>query len=81
MLKMQPEKTEALRNDNCQAHLQKEALQIFKNINAPNRETLDDVVIVIRQERVKTKPQATAKNRWHKVTFDSKTRSLCDFLE
>ena len=81
MLKMQPEKTEALRNGDFQAHLQKEPLQTLKNTIGPNRKTLDDVVIVIRQELVKTEPQATAKYRWHKFTFDSNTKSLSDFLE
>ena len=81
MLKMQPEMTEAMKINHFHAHLRKEALQTFRNISAVNRKTLDDVLIVFRLKYVKPESQATAKHKWHKLTFDSNTKSLPDFLE
>ena len=48
MLKMQPEMTEAMKINHFHAHLQKEALQTFRNISALNKKTLDDLQIVFR---------------------------------
>ena len=81
MLKMQPEMTEAMKINHFHAHLQKEALQTFRNISAINKKTLDDVLIVFRRKYVKPESQATAKDKWHKITFDPNTKSLPDFLE
>ena len=81
MLKMQPEMTEAMKINHFHAHLLKEALQTFRNISAVNRKTLDDVLIVFRRKHVKPESQATAKHKWHKLTFDPNTKSLPDFLE
>ena len=81
MLKMQPEMTETMKINHFHAHLRKEALQTFRNISAVNRKTLDDVLIVFRRKYVKPESQATAKHKWHKLTFDPNTKSLPDFLE
>ena len=81
MLKMQPEMTEAMKINHFHAHLRKEALQTFRNISASNKKTLDDVLIVFRRKYVKPESQATAKHKWHKLTFDPNTKSLSDFLE
>ena len=81
MLKMQPEMTEAMKINHFHAHLRKEALQTFRNISAVNRKTLDDVLIVFRRKYVKPESQATAKHKWHKLTFDPNIKSLPDFLE
>ena len=81
MLKMQPEMTEAMKINHFHAHLQKEALQTFRNISASNKKTLDDVLIVFRRKYVKPESQATAKHKWHKLTFDPNTKSLPDYLE
>ena len=81
MLKMQPQMTEAMKIYHFQAHLREEALQIFGNISASNKKTLDDVLIVFRRKYVKPESQATAKQKWHKLTFDPNTKSLTDFLE
>ena len=81
MLKMQPEMTEAMKINHFHAHLRKEALQTFRNISALNEKTLDDVLIVFRRKYVKPESQATAKHKWHKLTFDPNTKSLPDFLE
>ena len=69
MLKMQTEMTEAMKINPFHAHLRKEALQTFRNISASNKETLDDVLIVFRRKYVKPESQATAKHKWHKLTF------------
>ena len=81
MLKKQPEMTEAMKINHFHAHLRKEALQTFRNISAVNKKTLDDVLIVFRRKYVKPESQATAKHKWHKLTFDPNTKSLPDFLE
>ena len=81
MLKMQPEMTKPMKIHHFHAHLRKEALETFRNITASNKKTLDDVLIVFRQKYVKQKSQATAKHKWHKLTFDPNIKSLCDFLE
>ena len=81
MLKMQPEMTEAMKINHFHAHLRKETLQTFRNISALNKKTLDDVLIVFRRKYFKPESQATAKHKWHKLTFDPNTKSLTDFLE
>ena len=81
MLKMQPEMTKAMKINHFHAHLRKEALQTFRNISALNKKTLDDVLIVFQRKYVKAESQATAKHKWHKLTFDPNTQSLPDFLE
>ena len=81
ILKMPPKVTEAMKINHFHAHLRKEALQTFTNISAPNKKTLDDVLIVFRRKYVKPESQATAKHKWHKLTFDPNTKSLPDFLE
>ena len=81
MLKMQPEMIEAIKINHFHAHLRKEAIQTFRNISASNNKTLDDVLIVFRRKYVKPESQATAKHKWHKLTFDPNTKSLPDILE
>ena len=81
MLKMQPEMTEAIKINHFHAHLRQEALQTFRNKSALNKTILDDVLIVFRRKYVKPESQASAKHKWHKLTFDPNTKSLPDFLE
>ena len=81
MLKMQPEMTEAMKINHFHANLRKEALQTIRNISAVNKKTLDDVLIVFRRKYVEPESQATAKHKWHKLTFDPNTKSLADFSE
>ena len=81
MLKMHPEMTEAMKINQFHAHLRKEALQTFRNISAVNKKTLVDVLIVFRRKYVKPESQATAKHKWHNLTFDPNSKSLPDFLE
>ena len=81
MLKMQPEMTKAMKINHFHAHLQKEALQTFRNMSASNMKTLDDLLLVFRRKYVKPESQATVKHKWQKLTFDPNTKSLPDFLE
>ena len=81
MLKMQPEMTEAMKINHFHDHLRKDALQTFRKISASNKKTLDDVLIVFRRKYVKPESQATAKHKWHKLTFDPNTESFPDVLE
>ena len=43
--------------------------------------TLNDVRIVFRRKYCEPESQATAKHKWHKLTFDRNTKSLPDFVE
>ena len=73
--------TEAMKINHFHANLRKEALRTVRNKSASNKKTPDDVLIVFRRKYVKPESQATAKHKWHKLTFDPNTKSLADFLE
>ena len=81
MLKMKPDFTEAMSTTQIHAHLQKEALQTIRNINAPNRKIPDDVLNNFRGKNVKPESKATAKHKWHKLTSDPNKKSLSNFPE
>ena len=81
MLKMQPDMTEAMKVNHFHSHLRKEALQTFKNIQSTSRTTLEDVLVIFRRKYVKPQSVATAKHRWHRLTFDPSQQSLPEFLE
>ena len=59
----------------------KKALETIRDTSASNKKTLDNVLFVFRRKYVKPESLATAKHKWHKLTFDPKTKSLSDFLE
>ena len=59
---------------------EKELFRLSKRL-VHQTETLGDVLIVIRGNYVKLESRATAKHKWHKFTFDPKTKPLSDFLE
>ena len=81
MIKMQPTMTEQMKINHFHSLLQKGALQTFRNINSINRQTLNDVLVIFRRKYVKLDSQATAKHKWHRLTFDPSTMKLPDFLE
>ena len=81
MIKMQPAMTEQMKINHFHSLLRKGALQTFRNINSINRQTLEDVLIIFRRKYVKPESQATAKHKWHRLTFDLNTMKLPDFLE
>ena len=78
---MQPEMTEAMKIKHFHSHLRKNALQTFRNIDSSNRQTLENILAVIRRKYVKSDSQATAKHKWHRLLFDPNTMKLQDFLE
>ena len=81
MIKMQPTMTEQMKINHFHSLLRKGALQTFRNINSINRQTLGDVLVIFRRKYVKPESQATAKHKWHRLTFDPSTMKLPDFLE
>ena len=81
MIKMQPTMTEQMKINHFHSLLRKGALQTFRNINSINRQTLEDVLVIFRRKYVKPESQATAKHKWHRLTFDPSTMKLPDFLE
>ena len=81
MIKMQPTMTEQMKINHFHSLLRKGALQTFRNINSINRQTLEDALVIFRRKYVKPESQATAKHKWHRLTFDPSTMKLPDFLE
>ena len=81
MIKMQPAMTEQMKINHFHSLLRKGALQTFRNVNSINRQTLEDVLVIFRRKYVKPESQATAKHKWHQLTFDPNTMKLPDFLE
>ena len=81
MIKMQPTMREQMKINHFHSLLRKGALQTFRNRNSINRQTLEDVLIIFRRKYVKPESQATAKHKWHRLTFDPITMKLPDFLE
>ena len=81
MIKMQPTMTEQMKINHFHSLLRKGALQTFRSINSINRQTLEDVLVIFRRKYVKPESQATAKHKWHRLTFDPSTMKLPDFSE
>ena len=81
MIKMQPALTEQMKINHFHSLLRKGASQTFENINSINLQTLEDVLVLFRRKYVKPESQATAKHKWHRLTFDQSTMKLPDFLE
>ena len=81
MMKMQPEMTKQMNINHFHSLLRKIALQTFRHINSSKRQTLEDVLVIFRRKNVKPESQATAKHKWHRLTFDPNTMKLPDFLE
>ena len=73
--------TEQMKINHFHSLLRKGALQTFRNINSINRQTLEDVLVIFWRKYVKQESQATAKHKWHRLTFDPNTMKLPDFLE
>ena len=80
LIKMQPEISEHMKIDHFHAFLRKGASQTFRNINTANRQTQEDVLIVLGQKNVKPESQATAEHKWHRLVFDPSTTKLPDVL-
>ena len=81
MITMQPAMTEQMKINHFHSLLRNGALQTFRNKNSINRQLLEDVLVILRRKYVKPESQATAKHKWHRLTFDPNTMKLPDFLE
>ena len=58
-----------------------DALQTFKNISSPNRDTLTEILIVFRRKYVKPQSMATAKHKFQQLVFNPVNQKLIDFLD
>ena len=80
-LKMQPSLTEEMKINHFHAHLRGLALQTFKNIRRTPTTTLEDILKVFRRKYVKPESSASAKHRFHRLTFDPEHQKLPNFFE
>ena len=58
-----------------------DALQTFKNITSPNRESLGEIVTVFRRKYVKPQSMGTAKYKFQRLVFNPANQKLIDFLD
>ena len=80
-LRMQHALTEEIRISPFHAHLRGLALKTFKNIQRTPTTTLEDILVVFRRKNIKPESSASAKHRFHRLTFDPERQKLPDFLE
>ena len=80
-LRMQPAIIEEMKIKHFHAHLRGLALKTFKNIQRTPTTTLEDTLVVFRRKYVKPESSASAKHRFHRLTFDPERQKLPDFLE
>ena len=80
-LRMQPNLTEDMKINHFHAHLRGLALKTFKNIQRTPTTTLEDILKVFRRKYVKPESSASAKHRFHRLSFDPENQKLSDFLE
>ena len=58
-----------------------DALQTFKNITTPDRETLGESLTVFRRKNVKPQSMATAKHKFQRLVFNPANQKLIVFLD
>ena len=80
-LRMQPNLTEEMKINHFHAHLRGLALKTFKNIQRTPNTTLEDILNVFRRKYVKPESSASAKHRFHRLSFQPENQKLPDFLE
>ena len=80
-LKIHIQLTEEDRINYFHSLMRGDALQTFKNINGPFRETLGEILAVFRRKYVKTQSMATAKHKFQKLVFNPANHKLVDFLD
>ena len=80
-LRMQPNLTEEMKINHFHAHLRGLALKTFKNIQRTQSTTLEDILKVFRRKYVKPESSASAKHRFHRLSFQPENQKLPDFLE
>ena len=80
MPKMQPEMTKPMKVNNFLSQHGQEVLGAFKIIMASKEQTLEDALNMLRRRNVRRQYEATAKDKWNKLTFDPNSKSLSDLL-
>ena len=80
-LRMQPNLTEKMKINHFHAHLRGLALKTFKNIQRTPNTTLEDILKVFRRKYVKPESSASAKHRFHRLSFQPENQKLPDFFE
>ena len=80
-LKIHNQLTEDDRINYFHSLMRGDALQTFKNINAPTRENLAEVLAVFQKKYVKPQSMATAKHKFQKVVFNPANQKLVVFLD
>ena len=58
-----------------------DALQTFKKINGPTRESLGEILAAFRRRYVKPQSMATAKHKFQKLVINPANQKLVDFLD
>ena len=58
-----------------------DALQTFKNITNPNRESLGEILAVFHRKYEKPQSMATAKYKFQRLVFNPANQKLIDFLD
>ena len=58
-----------------------DALQTFKNITSPNRESLGEISTVFRRNYVKPQSMATAKHKFQPLVLNPANQKLIEFLD
>ena len=80
-LKIQNQLTEENRINYFHSLMRGDALQTFKNINAPTRENLGEILAIFRRKYIKPQSMATAKHKFQKLVFSPANQKLVDFLD
>ena len=80
-LKIHNQLTEEDRINYFPSLMRGDALQTFKNFNAPTRENLVEILAIFRRKYVKPQSMATAKHKFQKLVFNPENQKLVDFLD
>ena len=80
-LKIHNQLTEEDKINYFHSRMRGDALQTFKNITSPNRESLGEILTVFRRKYVKPQSMATAKHKFQGLVFHPSNQKLIDFLD
>ena len=80
-LKIQNQLTEENKIYYFHSLMRGDALQTFKNISSPNRESLTEILTVFRRKYVKPQSMATAKHIFQQLVFNPANQKLINFLD
>ena len=80
-LKIHNQLTEEDKIKYFQSLMRCDALQTFKNITSPNRETLGEILTVFLRKYVKPQSMGTAKHKFQRLVFNPANQKFIDFLD